>query len=152
MASIVPYFERQQITGCFKVTDCMPQRPSDQRKLKEISQSSSFYCSTFGSSVGDIQAPAPRTAKAVIKPKVFQRAVPQTHQMIQTKEKINVLLLFLKKSINSPKITDNERNVFKRLMTDIDNQMKNKTLYQLNDYLKQLEALKQKINEQKYDE
>ena len=142
MGSVVPQFERQQIAGCFKVTDCMPRRPSDEHKLEELSLNTSFN-SSFTSSDCVIETPAPRTAKAVIKPRV--RAVPQTEDIIKAKEKINVLLLLIQKSINSQKISEKERNAIKKVLAEINNQMNVKSIQELNDYLNQLEDIKQKF-------
>ena len=77
----------------------------DDQKLEELSLNSKFNSISFNSSVVSVEAPAPRTAKAVIKPRAV--AVPQTNDVMTTKENINKLLLVVKKSIKSPKINDN---------------------------------------------
>ena len=122
----------------------MPSRPSDDLKLQKLSDSHTFKSLPFNLCVANTQTPAPRTAKAIIRPKV--KSIPQTDDLIKAKENINNLLLLIKKSINSTKITANERNGIRKVIDQIDNQINTKTINELNDYLKQLEEFYQKLS------
>ena len=140
----LPLFERQMIVGSFKIDNHMPSRPLNECKLEELSLSSKFKTISFSSLDMTVEAPAPRLATVVIKPRV--RAVPQTNDIMDAKENVNKLLLLVNKSIKSPKIDDNERNAINKTVEKIKISMGSLTTTQeLDKHLKQLQEIKRKL-------
>ncbi len=71
--------------------------------------------SSFGIS---IEAPAPRTAKAIIKPSV-KRVAQQTDDIKLAKGKLWELFLVVKKSVKFAKVSETEKNSMKIKIEEI---------------------------------
>ena len=79
-----------------------------------------------------------------------RRGDPKMNEMKLARENIYHLLIVLKKAINSPKITDSDRNQRKTTMDSIDTKLSSSDtslkIEDLNNFAKQLEEFKQKLN------
>jgi len=124
----------------------MPSSPLNDQKLQELSLSESLKllsinCGSFNLTV---ETPAPRTAKAVIKP----AAPKQSDQIKLAKEKLWQLFLEVKKSINFAKISENEKKAMKTTIEQINSfiiSTKSTTIEEVDSYRNKLEDMKQKI-------
>jgi non-canonical (house-cleaning) NTP pyrophosphatase len=129
----------------------MPSQPNSTQKLQELSLNTAFNSlsmnsSSFGVS---IEAPAPRTAKAIIKPSV-KRVSQQTDDIKLAKEKLWELFLVVKKSVNSAKVSEIEKNSMKTTIEEINafiTSTKSATTQEIDNYRKKLEEMKQKLSQ-----
>jgi len=124
----------------------MPSKPSNDKKLEELSLNESFKALSIscGSFSTNVELPAPRTAKAVFRPS----APKQSDDIKLAKEKLWELLLPVKKSVNFAKISETEKMAMKTTIEEINafiTSTKSATIKEVDNYRKKLEDMKQKL-------
>ena len=121
----------------------MPPIPQNDQKLRELSLSSRFNALNIRSQVSTVQTPAPRTAKALVVNN--SQSVVQDTDVTVLREAVNNMLIVVKKALNSNKLSDEERSVFRRTVQEMSERSLSSNVKQLETDLKALGSIKLRL-------
>jgi len=132
------------------VIDFMPSAPIDSNKLKELSKSESLNSKSKSSNYFSqpVEAPILRNARAPtdrFRTTLQNTNDQQSDEMIKAKEELKGLYLIVKRLIGFSKLTDNEKEPYKKQIETIESLVFNSKL----DSMDKIENLRIELNEEK---